>query len=613
MASGQLGAAIRQVGRLFGTGSVSGYTEAQLLARFVQTKDEAAFEAIVHRFGPMVMGVCRQSLSDSHSVDDAFQSTFLVLVRRAHTIRDTALLGNWLYGVAVKVAKRARADSRKRREREKWGIAAMTDPGGDVHEKVDADLGPLLHEELSRLPQKYRQPMVLCFLNGHTHEQAAELLGWPVGTVKGRVARAKDLLRQRLSRRGVTASAAVLSATLAEAASASVSPLLLDQTLKAAMGIAAGGAVAAGLSSAGAYALSEGVVTTMAMTKWKVLLCGVTAVCLAATGASVYAQKGGEAEPAKGQPAKNPLVADESTKPSAGPILSDELAKSPIDAIMKALPPLGDLPPAEDLARKRLEAAKVRLDATMAYYENGTITVDRYLDAARQYIQAVADVAELPADRLKAAEDSVRLQRAMLEREQAKYNVGVGALPNLAEVASSLADAEMALSRLRQGRSTPAKAVSSVVIDEDEADRAQNEKIQKALSMSLSFPFANETPLEDVIKYLQNATVSDELPMGIPMYVDPVGLNEAEKTKASPITLGLEGVKIRTGLRLALKQLDLGYFVREGLLTITSVTSEEFRNVTDPGWQEREQNEAERKAKLEAQGIAPKTGGGGFR
>src|SRR4051812_13627689 len=146
MASGQLGAAIRQVGRLFGAGSISGYSEAQLLSRFVHSKDEAAFEALVQRFGPMVLGVCRQSLRDPHAVDDAFQATFLVLVKRAHTIRDSTLLGNWLYGVAVKVAKRSRADARKRQDREKGGIEVMADPVGDLPSGNDADFGPVLHE-----------------------------------------------------------------------------------------------------------------------------------------------------------------------------------------------------------------------------------------------------------------------------------------------------------------------------------------------------------------------------------------------------------------------------------------------------------------------------------
>ena len=110
MATGQLGSVFRQIGRLFGPGTVSGLTEAQLLARFVERRDEAAFEALVSRFGPMVLGVCRQVLADPHAADDAFQATFLVLVKRARSIRERDLLGNWLYGVALKVAKRSRAD-----------------------------------------------------------------------------------------------------------------------------------------------------------------------------------------------------------------------------------------------------------------------------------------------------------------------------------------------------------------------------------------------------------------------------------------------------------------------------------------------------------------------
>ena len=121
----------------------------------------------------------------------------------------------------------------------------MFEPIGESPSFADLDVGPILHEELAKLPEKYRAPMVLCFLDGQTCEEAAKRLGWPVGTVKGRVSRAKDLLRERLSRRGVTASTVVVAATLTRTARAAVSPLLLNQTVKAAMGLAAGGAIAA--------------------------------------------------------------------------------------------------------------------------------------------------------------------------------------------------------------------------------------------------------------------------------------------------------------------------------------------------------------------------------
>lgn len=162
------------------------------------------------------------------------------MVKRARTIRDGDLLGNWLYGVALKIAKRSRSDLAKRRNREKEGQPVTAEPIGESPAFDDLDLGPVLHEELAKLPEKYRAPMVLCFLDGQTCEEAARRLGWPVGTVKGRISRAKDLLRERLSRRGVTATVALMATTLTKTADAAISPILLDQTVKAAMLLAAG-------------------------------------------------------------------------------------------------------------------------------------------------------------------------------------------------------------------------------------------------------------------------------------------------------------------------------------------------------------------------------------
>ncbi len=174
------------------------------------------------RFGPMVRGVCRALLDDPHDADDAFQATFLVLVKKAGAIRDQALVGNWLYGVAHRVAVRARVDSartttagRHRRGLRRAGSERRRAPDRD------AELRPLLHEEVARLPSKYREPVVLCYLQGQTHEEAARSLGWPVGTVKGRLSRARRLLRDRLVRRGVTPTAGVLAAALAREAGAS--------------------------------------------------------------------------------------------------------------------------------------------------------------------------------------------------------------------------------------------------------------------------------------------------------------------------------------------------------------------------------------------------------
>jgi RNA polymerase sigma factor (sigma-70 family) len=230
-------------------------TDAQLLRRFAASRDQDAFARLVERHGPLVLGVCRRVLGTVQDAEDAFQATFLVLARRAASIRDPDLLGNWLYGVASRIARKARAAVQKRQMREKPSplLPSLVAPAA-----ADPDLGPVLDEELSRLPEKYRAAVVLCYLQGKTNEEAARLLQWPTGTVKGRLARARDLLRDRLTRRGLQASALLLAAYLAQAQAraASVSPALAEATARAGVGFA-GGATAVGGASPAAVRLAE--------------------------------------------------------------------------------------------------------------------------------------------------------------------------------------------------------------------------------------------------------------------------------------------------------------------------------------------------------------------
>ena len=243
------GALIHQLERLFQHGTAIGLTEGQLLERFVGCNDEAAFEALIARHGPMVLGVCRQFLRDPNDVDDAFQATFLVLVRRAGTLRRRDLLGNWLYGVAHRVAMRSRAVAARRMARAPHGqdVVERLDAGhgrrdGDASSACDPEPGSWLHEEVRQLPEKYRTLVLLCYFEGLSHEEAAARLGCPIGTVKGRLARARDLLRRRLVRRGVTLSASAIAAHLAGAdLRAAVPESLKYAALKAARAVATSG------------------------------------------------------------------------------------------------------------------------------------------------------------------------------------------------------------------------------------------------------------------------------------------------------------------------------------------------------------------------------------
>src|SRR5262249_10036137 len=214
----------------------------------------------------MVLGVCRRMLGDGPDAEDAFQATFLVLATKAGSIQRRNSVSSWLHGVAARIARQVRHSASRRRAHERQ---APVMPPSDARDAVEwRDLRPVLDEEWERLPQKYRAPLVLCYLEGKSHEEAAQELGWPNGTVCGRLARARDLLRDRLMRRGVTLSASMLAAVAAEA-TAAIPTVLLHSTKPAATLFAAGQAMMSGAASARVVALAEGALRAMFMSKLK--------------------------------------------------------------------------------------------------------------------------------------------------------------------------------------------------------------------------------------------------------------------------------------------------------------------------------------------------------
>jgi len=192
---------IRDLQTLLDSGTASGLTDGQLLERFVARRDGAAFEAIVRRHGPMVWGVCRRTVRDHHDAEDAFQAAFLVLARKAASVVPGERLPNWLHGVACNTAVRARSATARRRLRERH-VAMFPQPEVAPEELAD-DLAPLIDRELNSMTANYRLAIVLVDLEGMGHKEAADRLGWPVGTLSGRLSRARAMLARRLSRRGV--------------------------------------------------------------------------------------------------------------------------------------------------------------------------------------------------------------------------------------------------------------------------------------------------------------------------------------------------------------------------------------------------------------------------
>ena len=272
---------------LFQDGAIGGLSDAELLGRFIAGRDgagEAAFRALVERHGPMVLRVCRGVLHDADDAEDAFQVTFLALARKAGAIRKHGSIASWLHGTARRVAIKARRSALWRSARE--SKAAKADVSRETPAGAEAgEFSPILHEEIERLPAKYRAPIVLCYLEGMTHDRAAVELGWPVGTVRGRLARARDLLRSRLTRRGLALSAGLAaSGSSADAAAAvGLSAALVEATVRAAIG----GSAAVGLSRS-AGVLLQAVLREMAFSRAIRLVAPLAMIAVLAGGATLW-------------------------------------------------------------------------------------------------------------------------------------------------------------------------------------------------------------------------------------------------------------------------------------------------------------------------------------
>jgi RNA polymerase sigma factor (sigma-70 family) len=296
----------RQLGALFEGGSAAGLTDRQLLERITargEPADEAAFAAIVARHGPMVLGVCRQLLGDHHHAEDAFQATFLALARQARSIRDPDSLGPWLYGVALRTARKARG--RLARHRQTEGQGALNRPEADSappaeRALLDRERSEALHGEIDRLPGAFRLPVVLCYFEGLTLDEAAHRMRWPVGTLRSRLARAREKLRRGLIRRGVALPAAALEF---RSAPAPVSSLLRDSTARAATAFAACHAAANALSATPA-ALAQEVLRTMLLHKLKLAALSLCLLAIVATGAGWLIRPSARA----GQPQRAPAA-----------------------------------------------------------------------------------------------------------------------------------------------------------------------------------------------------------------------------------------------------------------------------------------------------------------
>ena len=307
MGDGRSHAMIEPLRTLFAAGTVAGLSDGALLELFATRRSESAFAALVQRHGATVRRVCRALLDDPHDADDAFQATFLVLARKARSVRRPELLGNWLYGVAHRSARKLRRQAARRRDREARE-ASMARPQEASGESlaVRREESAIVHEELARLPERYRAAIVLCDLEGLSHEEVARRHRFSDRTLRRRLDRGRSLLRARLVGRGLAPSVGLLAATLGpEPASASmaVPEAMTDALARAASRFAAGEATA-GVVPASAWTLAEGVIAAMSVssTVGIAIVSGVVLAAGAGVGVGVAAMKDEPRAAAKAEP-----------------------------------------------------------------------------------------------------------------------------------------------------------------------------------------------------------------------------------------------------------------------------------------------------------------------
>jgi RNA polymerase sigma factor (sigma-70 family) len=313
----------KRVEALWRHGTSVGWTDRELLECFVDRRHatseaaEAAFAAIVDRHGPMVLRTCRRILGDEHEAQDAAQVAFLVLARRARQVGGFRSVGGWLHEVAVRVASKARIAAIRRRVREdRWGrsvagrVAEGSEPADDPERWAE------LHEELARLPEAFRAPLVLCDLEGLTQQQAAARLGWPLGTVQSRLARGRARLKSRLVRRGVVPAVGLVGAGMASALAHAEAPApWVEATTRAAVGFATqrSWAVRAGAGPASADLAWE-VLREMGIPRLKIVVAATLVVAVALTSAAALSIPGPKGQPP--QPGRAATVPAPAGKPA---------------------------------------------------------------------------------------------------------------------------------------------------------------------------------------------------------------------------------------------------------------------------------------------------------
>jgi RNA polymerase sigma factor (sigma-70 family) len=402
-------------------------TDRELLDRFAARRDGEAFAALLQRHGPMVWAVCRRVLRHEQDAEDAFQATFLVLARKAGAIARPERLANWLYGVAYRTALKARSEAARREARERQ-VAAM--PAAEPPDELAwRDLGPVLGEEVHRLPERYRAPFVLCYLEGKTNEEAARQLGCPKGTVLSRLSWARQRLRSRLTRRGLAPSAGLLAAILSERAAPAAVPVgVAERTLKAAVLTAAAKTAAAGVVSTRVAALTEGVLRAMFLNQLKTAALVLALLILIGAGAGVFGYHVLAGEPADTSGADRPRVADTRKEKPKSAARSAERTR---------------------LLKAKADAAKAMWQARWQEFLTGRTTVDFLLPWSRHWLEAQLALSDNKADRVAAYQAHLDRMREAEKVTKAKFEAGQIAVSQYGQTTFHRLEAELWLLEAR--------------------------------------------------------------------------------------------------------------------------------------------------------------------
>lgn len=456
-------------------GEIARVGDAELLLRFAAWRESDAFAELVRRHGPMVLAVCRRILGNLHDAEDAFQATFLVLAARPHAVGHPASLASWLHGVARRIALRAQAEAARQRRHDRLGArpeGIETSPDATWHEER-----ALLDAEVARLPNRIREVFVLCCLEGLTHEEAGRLLGIPGGTVASRLSRARERLRDRLTRRGIAIGAVAASLTALEAQAAEPS-LALAGLIQAMTAHATSSSSAPGSLSPRVAVLTQGVLKAMWMTKLKMAVAVVLAFGALGIGAGMVftrpAQQGTDTGPSQAPTSKPSATANQQDRVAPNRVAPPNPAPKPTDPADEKKPgavpgSIEDAQDEVDLMTARRDMKGAELKAAMVTAQRAAETLARVKDsfdknaaserefrnakeaADETMMQIQIKEAELrePEIRLRQARRRLDALRSAAAPPVDKTPKGSSPKPSEAQEAVELAEAHVAIQRAR--------------------------------------------------------------------------------------------------------------------------------------------------------------------